>query len=722
MSPLTAVDLFTGIGGVCRGLEGLVAPVLHCDISQDCQNVLRARMEDGSIPPCQIVGDIKELTFDESHREPVQIILSSWPCTGLSIMGKSEGFGNPHSALFYEVMRLIDETKAPAVFFENVPRVLTLVMDDVIHELNTLRGYDVRWIVVPASAVGAPHVRSAVVPDCARLAFMMLVSGFRETDVEASTLEFQHPDIESSSVRLVDVTCKGWPRVGFLGNTEEGPLVYAVRLPAFKRPRLHIRLRGHDAIPEKLFKLVSTPIVLGERSIPSWSTPRFGSIWACNVLTERSIRDLPIQLRFAIDTPADQKSWHMSADFCTWLMGFPPAYTVTRAPPGSPRIPKMAPTVGVKRKAATITLAADTDGGRAKSVRDAKGWAADWGATIRALTATKQGGEDAGYRADTMRSPRGGLLVDSDRSMRRRLISDINQGRSEMSSMLAEMRDSGRVPPFMDERDRQLRYRVAVFRKRLIGEGREFREELIPEWTGRCAMCLREGLPLKEMGLVDYEWACGSCRSGSRDHSIRDGVRRKIDEWLAELSRTTTGELNETILQLRDVRDKIVKLASERKTSGEEEVEREVVREWEKRAFETIYCNAPLEELDARSLTLKELDEMRTSETKLRDDVAKQHQTVFYERNLLTLIGNSVKRRQSDYIRRFEARERKFLKTDEAICRWNEQDIPAFFDVPLRDLQHSITKLTDEAKTAAAELRVERRKMHQQFVVLHENL
>jgi hypothetical protein len=172
---------------------------------------------------------------------------------------------------------------------------------------------------------------NAVVPDCARLAFMMLASGFRETDVEASTLEFQQPDVESSSVRLVDVTCGGWPRVGFLGNTEEGPMVYAVRLLAFRKPNLDIRLKGHDAIPEKLFKLVSTPIILGERSLTGWATPRFGSILGSNVLIDRSRRDLPTQLRFAADTPAEHKRWQMSGDFCSWMMGFPPAYTVVRA-------------------------------------------------------------------------------------------------------------------------------------------------------------------------------------------------------------------------------------------------------------------------------------------------------------------------------------------------------------------------------------------------------
>ena len=151
-----------GLGGVCMGLRRIVEPILHCDISGPCRAVLKARMEDGTISACPTVGDIKELTFAKgrwAEEGDVEVILSSWPCTGLSPMGKMQGFQDHRSALFYEVMRIIDETRSPVIFFENVPNVLKLVMEDVVHELSTLRGYDLRWVVIPASAVGAQHVR-----------------------------------------------------------------------------------------------------------------------------------------------------------------------------------------------------------------------------------------------------------------------------------------------------------------------------------------------------------------------------------------------------------------------------------------------------------------------------------------------------------------------------------------------------------------------------------
>jgi hypothetical protein len=102
--------------------------------------------------------------------------------------------------------------------------------------------------------------------------------------------------------------------------------------------------------------------------------------------------------------------------------------------------------------------------------------------------------------------------------------------------------------------------------------------------------------------------------------------------------------------------------------------ERAVVREPERAAFETIYCDSSLEELDARSLTLTDIASVRTSESKLREDIAKQYQTVFWERNLTSLIGASVRRRQNAFSRRFEAGVTRILETDDAVCRWNEQD------------------------------------------------
>jgi site-specific DNA-cytosine methylase len=151
--PLSALDLFTGIGGVCVGLKGIVHPTLHCEIYEPCKAVLIARMEDGTIPECPVAGDIKELTFERKEqgvKNKVEIILSLWPCTGLFQFGKRLGFQNEQSGLFFELMRLIDEIHPPATFLKNVPNVLNMVMHDVVKEISVHRGYDMRWAVVPA--------------------------------------------------------------------------------------------------------------------------------------------------------------------------------------------------------------------------------------------------------------------------------------------------------------------------------------------------------------------------------------------------------------------------------------------------------------------------------------------------------------------------------------------------------------------------------------------
>jgi hypothetical protein len=48
---------------------------------------------------------------------------------------------------------------APVLFLENVRGILKLGMDSIVNELSRKRGYELRWCVVSASDVGAPHVR-----------------------------------------------------------------------------------------------------------------------------------------------------------------------------------------------------------------------------------------------------------------------------------------------------------------------------------------------------------------------------------------------------------------------------------------------------------------------------------------------------------------------------------------------------------------------------------
>jgi len=115
-------------------------------------------MADGSIEPAPIWDDIKTLKA-EHFDVKIDIILGGFPCQDISVAGRGEGIveGN-RSGLFYEVLRLAKEIKPTFLFLENVPAIRTRGLDIVIQELTQI-GYDLRWTMLSASEIGAPHRR-----------------------------------------------------------------------------------------------------------------------------------------------------------------------------------------------------------------------------------------------------------------------------------------------------------------------------------------------------------------------------------------------------------------------------------------------------------------------------------------------------------------------------------------------------------------------------------
>ena len=243
---LRSLDLFTGIGGFSRALHGVTRPIAMCDLDPDAREVLRCRMLERhpDMPPTAVFDDVRQLKNDDLPL-PVDIIVGGWPCQDLSVVGLRRGLGGARSGLVSEVYRLLDETSAKGAFLENVPQLLSNGFLGVLESFVIERGFEVSWCVVPASAVGAPHVRrrlfmwvrkptfnyewpegslhytafnwdrdaeptrmlpaaesvinhrnkrlqllgNAVVPDCLRSAFFTLASGFRRS---------LHPDYTSA--------------------------------------------------------------------------------------------------------------------------------------------------------------------------------------------------------------------------------------------------------------------------------------------------------------------------------------------------------------------------------------------------------------------------------------------------------------------------------------------------------------------------------------------
>lgn len=296
-------------------------------------------------------------------------------CKGFSKIGKRNGFEHAESALFREYARIVRETRPKFLFQENVPAVTAEALDEVIAAFAET--YDLIWATVPAFMVGAPHRRrrwfclgirkdvrdytlsdlqqfegvdwgsepcsrmihikpnphricmlgNAVVPECCRLAFLLLFTGFSVPVEELktrSTVSLKRPD----TTGLPPLPPANGPAaiIRQHGCTIDGAN-YKINFKILKPPRSHVieldpaTYRGETTrVPKE--RILTAPIKL-----QFWATPRGGISTPAHVLTGRGARDLCTQLRYERRTPDDQRSGRANPNFVEWLMGLPQDWT-----------------------------------------------------------------------------------------------------------------------------------------------------------------------------------------------------------------------------------------------------------------------------------------------------------------------------------------------------------------------------------------------------------
>lgn len=157
---LNGLDLFSGIGGLTIALETWTTPIAYCENDKYAQAVLLQRMWDGDISVAPIWDDVSTLRAIDLGGDDckVDIIYGGFPCQDISVAGNGAGLAGKRSGLFYEIIRLVEETKSPWVFLENVPAIRTRGLKEVIGAFADL-GYDCRWTRVSAAEIGACHLR-----------------------------------------------------------------------------------------------------------------------------------------------------------------------------------------------------------------------------------------------------------------------------------------------------------------------------------------------------------------------------------------------------------------------------------------------------------------------------------------------------------------------------------------------------------------------------------
>lgn len=153
---LTVGSLFAGIGGFDLGLErtGGFQVKWQVEIDPYCLKVLEKHW-----PHVRRYTDIK--TVDWSGVEPVDLVCGGFPCQPVSVAGKRKGTSDVRW-LWPEFVRCFSILRPRYVLIENVPGLLTandgLAFAEVLRDVAA-GGYDAEWDCIPASAVGAPHLR-----------------------------------------------------------------------------------------------------------------------------------------------------------------------------------------------------------------------------------------------------------------------------------------------------------------------------------------------------------------------------------------------------------------------------------------------------------------------------------------------------------------------------------------------------------------------------------
>ncbi len=152
---MRVLDLFSGIGGFSLGLERAgMKTVAFCEIDPFCMAVLKKHW-----PNVPIFDDVRTLTNEKTG--PIDLVCGGFPCQDISIAGKGAGIDGERSGLWKEYARLIGEIRPRYVIVENVSALLGRGLGRVLGDLAEI-GYDAEWHCIPATYVGARHIRDRV--------------------------------------------------------------------------------------------------------------------------------------------------------------------------------------------------------------------------------------------------------------------------------------------------------------------------------------------------------------------------------------------------------------------------------------------------------------------------------------------------------------------------------------------------------------------------------
>jgi DNA (cytosine-5)-methyltransferase 1 len=347
-------DLFAGMGGMTLALEGVSEPALYCEIDEHAKAHLRHEMDNGRLPAAPIVGDVRD-TAAFRQFAPVDIVCAGFPCVGFSAVGSKGGLADERSGLFHAAVSTCVALRAGHLFLENVPEVLNHPDDfKAICRAAADAGLTrIRWTVVSAADVGAPHLRRRWFCLCSKPGGACIDmsgaeplgdwSGRCPPPVTAdeprndALIQMLGNSLVPQAARaalaflLQDAPCRpSVARKSPKHGAYLGGVILETSAPCFPRPadykiKLDPLHYSDGTLSRRSSAKVKSPELKGAVTRARWPTPRAGPPSHSHILTDRATWDLSSAARFCSEMagtpmPRTDSTHRLSPAFVMFLM------------------------------------------------------------------------------------------------------------------------------------------------------------------------------------------------------------------------------------------------------------------------------------------------------------------------------------------------------------------------------------------------------------------
>lgn len=195
---LKVLSLFSGIGAFEKALDNLECPYELVNFCEFDKYAVKSYCAIHDVDESKNLGDITKVDEKKLPKD-IDILTYGFPCQDISLAGKQKGLFNEdgtqtRSGLFFEAMRIIEETKPKIAIAENVKNLLSKKFNaqfQVVLASLESAGYNNYYQVLNAKNFGVPQNRERV--------FIVSI----RKDIDNGLFEFPKPF--PLKVRLKDV-------------------------------------------------------------------------------------------------------------------------------------------------------------------------------------------------------------------------------------------------------------------------------------------------------------------------------------------------------------------------------------------------------------------------------------------------------------------------------------------------------------------------------------